>query len=312
MGKVKKNGDYMDDVTDKSVAVLQDTGEAIAQQGVEVVDKTAEYIDMAVKFGSEYGLKVIGALLIFIIGKWIAKRIQSIVVKLMTKNKVDETLISFIESIVYILLMIVVVLASISTLGVETTSFVAILGAAGLAVGLALQGTLGNVGSGVLLISFRPFKMGDFVTVGGETGTVAGISIFATTLHTLDNKVVIVPNSAVSAGNITNFSARDTRRIDLTFGIGYGDDLKLAKAVLETILKDDTRVLNDPAPFVGVSELADSSVNFVFRPWVKSDDYWDVYFDMLEKVKLTFDEKGISIPYPQRDIHIHQEPKVEK
>jgi len=274
---------------------------------VQTVDKTQEYIDVAISFGSAYGLKLIGALVIFLVGKWFARKIQSLVVKLMRKNKMDETLVSFIESIVYILLLVVVVLAALNTLGVQTTSFVAILGAAGLAIGLALQGTLGNVGSGVMLISFRPFKVGDFVTAGGETGTVAGISIFATVLHTLDNKVVTVPNAAVTAGNITNFSAKEVRRIDLTFGIGYGDDLKKAKTILEKIMADDDRILADPAPFVGVSELADSSVNFVFRPWVKSADYWDVYFHMNETVKLTFDEQGISIPFPQRDVHIYQE-----
>ncbi len=296
----------MQDLADKSVDTLKQTGEAITEQGTAVVDQTSKYIEMAIDFASDYGLKIIGALLIFMIGKWVARRIQRLVVGIMKRNDVDETLVSFIESIVYIMLMIVVVLAAINALGVQTTSFIAILGAAGLAVGLALQGTLGNVGSGVLLISFRPFKVGDFVTVGGETGTVAGMSIFATTLHTLDNKVVIVPNSAVSGGNITNFSARETRRIDLTFGIGYGDDLKLAKSTLEGIMHDDPRVLADPEPFVGVSELGDSSVNFVFRPWVKSEDYWDVYFQMIEKVKLTFDEKGISIPYPQMDIHLNK------
>jgi len=278
-----------------------------AEKTVEITaNKTAEYIDMAIQFGADYGLKLIGALLIFLIGKWAARKIQNIIVKMMRKNKMDETLVSFVESIVYILLLIVVVLAALSTLGIETTSFVAILGAAGLAIGLALQGTLGNVGSGVMLISFRPFKVGDFVTAGGETGTVAGISIFATVLHTLDNKVVTVPNSAVTAGNITNFSEKEVRRIDLTFGIGYGDDLKFAKETLEKVMADDDRVLDEPAPFVGVSELGDSSVNFVFRPWVKSADYWDVFFDMNEKVKLTFDEQGISIPFPQMDIHLNK------
>jgi small conductance mechanosensitive channel len=272
----------------------------------QTVDKTEEYVQMAIQFGMDYGVKIIGAILIFLIGKWAARAIQSLVVKIMRKNNLDETLVTFVESIVYILLLIVVVLASLSTLGVQTTSFVAILGAAGLAIGLALQGTLGNVGSGVMLISFRPFKVGDFVTAGGETGTVAGISIFATVLHTLDNKVVTVPNSAVTAGNITNFSEKEVRRIDLTFGIGYGDDLKFAKETLEKIMHDDDRVLSDPAPFVGVTSLGDSSVNFVFRPWVKSADYWDVYFDMHEKVKLTFDEKGISIPFPQMDIHLNK------
>ncbi|PHR59047.1 MAG: mechanosensitive ion channel protein MscS [Arcobacter sp.] len=286
--------------------VVGEASEVIAEQGLIVADKTQEYISIAIEYATEYGLKIIGALLIFLIGKWVAVRIQSIVVKLMHKNKVDETLVSFIESIVYFLLMMLIIIAAISTLGVQTTSFVAILGAAGLAIGLALQGTLGNVGSGVLLISFRPFKVGDYVEIAGETGTVSGITIFATTLNTLDNKQVIVPNSSVSAGNITNFSTRTERRIDLSFGIGYGDDLKLAKEILYGIMNDDPRVLDEPAPFVGVSELGDSSVNFVFRPWVKSDDYWDVYFDMNEKVKLTFDEKGISIPFPQMDIHLNK------
>ena len=286
---------------------VKETGNALLQNGNEVIDQTEKYMDMAIGFASDYGLKIIGALIIFMLGKWVAKWLQGVVVKLMSKNKVDETLISFVESIVYILLMIVVILAALNALGVNTTSFAAILAAAGLAIGLALQGTLGNIGSGVLLISFRPFSVGDLVTVGGETGVVAGISMFATTLHTVDNKVIIVPNTSVTGGNITNFSARQTRRIDLVFGIGYNDDLKLAKSVLEDIIKQDGRVLTEPAPFVGVKELGDSSVNFAFRPWVKSDDYWDVYFDMMEKVKLTFDEKGISIPFPQMDIHLSKE-----
>jgi len=204
------------------------------------------------------------------------------------------------------LLMVVVILAALNALGVDTTSFAAILAAAGLAIGLALQGTLGNIGSGVLIITFRPFNVGDTVTVGGETGTVAAISMFATILNTPDNKMVTVPNTAVTGGNITNFSARETRRLDLTFGIGYDDDLKLAKSVLEDIIKADERVLADPAPFIGVRELGDSSVNFAFRPWVKTEDYWAVHFDMMEKVKLTFDEKGISIPYPQMDVHLNK------
>ncbi len=278
----------------------------ITQTATQTVDKTEKYAEMAVQFAMDYGPSLIGALIIFIIGKWIARVLQRLAVKLMRNNSLDETLVTFIESLIYILLMIVVVLAALNTLGVETTSFVAILGAAGLAIGLALQGTLGNVGSGVMLISFRPFKVGDFVSVAGETGSVAAISIFATTLHTPDNKVVTIPNSAITSGNITNFSAKEVRRLNLTFGIGYGDDLKKAKQILLDIIAQDERVLDDPAPFVGVSELADSSVNFVFRPWVKSEDYWDVYFDMNEKVKLTFDEKGISIPFPQMDVHLNK------
>lgn len=299
----------MNDLADKSVETLEKTGDVIAEQGTAVVDQTSRYVEMAIDFASDYGLKIIGAMLIFIIGKWVARRIQKILITVMKKKKVDETLLTFIESIVYFMLITVVILAALNAIGIETTSFIAILGAAGLAIGLALQGTLGNVGSGVLLISFRPFKVGDFVSVSGESGTVDAISLFATTLHTPDNKVITIPNSAITSGNITNFSAKETRRLNLVFGIGYGDDLKLAKSVLEEIMQSDARVLKDPAPFIGVLELGSSSVDFAFRPWVKNEDYWNVHFDMMEKVKLTFDEKGISIPYPQMDIHLN---KIEK
>lgn len=285
---------------------LKETGIVLVKNSSEVIDQTSRYIEMGVSFAMTYGLKIIGALLIFVIGMWMAKRIQKILVALMKKKKVDDTLQTFLENLVYILLMIVIVLASLSALGVETTSFIAILGAAGLAIGLALQGTLGNVGSGVILISFRPFKVGDFVAAGGETGTIGSITLFATTLLTPDNKVITIPNSTIAGGNITNFSAKETRRLSLIFSIGYGDDLKLAKSVLQEIITSDPRVLSEPAPFVGVLELGESSVNFAFRPWVKSEDYWGVHFDMQEKVKLTFDEKGISIPFPQMDIHLNK------
>lgn len=285
---------------------LKETGAVLVKNSSEVIDQTSRYIDMGINFAMTYGLKIIGAVLIFVIGVWIAKRIQKLLVAVMKKKKVDDTLQTFLENLVYILLMIVIVLAALSALGVETTSFIAILGAAGLAIGLALQGTLGNVGSGVILISFRPFKAGDFVTAGGETGTIGSITLFATTLLTPDNKVITIPNSTIAGGNITNFSAKETRRLSLVFSIGYGDDLKLAKSVLQEIITSDPRVLSDPAPFVGVLELGESSVDFAFRPWVKSEDYWDVHFDMQEKVKLTFDEKGISIPFPQMDIHLNK------
>ncbi len=285
---------------------LKETGAVLVKNGSQVMDKTSEYIDMGIGFGLNYGLKILGALLIFVIGTWIAKRTQRVLVALMKKKKVDDTLQTFLENLVYILLMIVVVLAALSALGIETTSFIAILGAAGLAIGLALQGTLGNVGAGVLLISFRPFKVGDFVSAGGEMGTIEAISLFATILHTPDNKVITIPNSTITGANITNFSAKETRRLNLVFSIGYGDDLKLAKSVLQEIITSDPRVLSDPAPFVGVLELGESSVDFAFRPWVKSEDFWDVHFDMQEKVKLTFDEKGISIPFPQMDIHLNK------
>lgn len=250
-----------------------------------------------------WGLKILFAVAIFVIGKWIAKWLTNVSKKLMSKANVDETLTSFVVSLVYVLLMVFVILAALSKLGINTTSFIAILGAAGLAVGLALQGTLANIGAAVLIIIFKPFKVGDFVEAGGAVGTVEEINMFSTIFKTGDNKVVIVPNSAVIGGKITNYSAKETRRVDWVFGIGYEDDLKLAKNVLEDIISKGERVLKEPAPLVAVSELADSSVNFTVRAWVKSADYWGVYFDVMEKVKLTFDEKGISIPYPQLDVH---------
>ncbi len=260
-----------------------------------------------IDLGIVYGLKILGALAIFVLGKWIAKVLTRVVKKAMEHAKVEATLVSFVGNMVYILLMVVVILAALNNLGVNTTSFVAVMGAAGLAIGLALQGTLSNVGAAVLLILFRPFKVGDFVEAGGTAGVVEEINMFSTIFKTGDNKVVIVPNSSVIGGNIVNYSAKETRRIDWTFGIGYEDDLKLAKKTLEEILLADDRIHADPAPFVAVSELADSSVNFVCRAWVNTPDYWAVYFDTVEKVKLVFDEKGISIPYPQMDVHLDKE-----
>ncbi len=257
-------------------------------------------------WGALYGTKVIGAIAILVIGRIVVGILASLVRRLMTKADVDETLTKFVISLARILLMIFIVLAALSTLGVETTSFIAILGAAGLAVGFALQGSLSNFASGVMLIIFRPFKVGDFVEAGGTSGSIEAIQIFNTILKTPDNKTVIIPNSNVTGGNITNYSAKEERRVDMVFGIGYDDDLKKAKQILEKLITDDSRILKDPAPTVAVSELADSSVNFVVRPWVKSADYWAVYWDFTEKVKLTLDAEGISIPYPQQDVHMHQ------
>ena len=271
---------------------------------IDVATKEAsKYTDMAITYGSEYGIKIIAAILIFVIGKWAVNKVTSVGKKLMEKARVDQTLVEFGESLIYFILMLMVVLASLNSLGVNTTSFVAVFGAAGLAIGLALQGSLANIGAAVLIIVFRPFKVGDFIEAGGATGTVEDVNLFSTIIAPLDNRTIIVPNSSIIGGNITNFSKKPNRRVDHVFGIGYGDDLKAAKEILMQIMKDDERVLSEPAPFVGVGELGDSSVNFTFRAWVATADYWDVYFDMLEKVKLTFDEKGISIPYPQMDVH---------
>jgi small conductance mechanosensitive channel len=224
--------------------------------------------------------------------------------KLMQKANVDPLLVKFIGSLLSGLLTLVVIIAALDQLGVNTTSLIALIGAAGLAVGLALQGTLSNFASGVLLIIFKPFKVGDFIEAGGVSGVVEEISIFNTIFRTGDNKEMIVPNGQIYGGTIVNYSARDTRRIDLTIGIGYDADIKLAKETLDALIKADERILADPAPVIAVSELADSSVNFVVRPWVKAGDYWAVYWNLLEAVKLTFDEKGISIPYPQMDVHV--------
>lgn len=253
---------------------------------------------------SLYGVRIIGALVIFIVGKWLAGLLTGVVKRLMKNANVDETLLTFLGNLAYALLLTFVVLAAISQLGVNTTSFIAVLGAAGLAIGLALQGSLSNLGAGVLLIIFKPFKIGDVVEAGGALGAVEELNIFTTQLKTPDNKVVIIPNSNIMGGNITNYSAKDTRRVDLVFGVGYSDDLKKVKEELVNILNEDERVLKDPAPVIAVSELADSSVNFVVRPWVRSADYWGVYFDLHETVKRRFDDQGISIPFPQRDVHV--------
>ena len=267
----------------------------------------APYQDMVVMYASTYGLNLIFAIVIFVIGKWLANKLTAFIKHLMTKAEIDKTLVEFSESIIYFTLLLMVIIAALNQLGVNTTSFVAVFGAATLAIGLALQGSFSNIGAAVLIILFRPFKVGDVIEAAGVTGEVTDINLFSTIITPVDKRMVIVPNSSIIGGNITNFSNRDTRRVDHVFGIGYDDDLKLAKETLVEIVNADERVLKDPAPFVAVTELADSSVNFVVRAWTTTDDYWGVYFDMLETVKLTFDKKGISIPYPQMDIHQDKE-----
>ncbi len=267
----------------------------------------SHYQEMVIMYASEYGLKIIAAILIFVIGKWLANKLTAFIKSMMTKAKVDKTLVEFSESIIYFSLLLMVIIAALNQLGVNTTSFVAVFGAATLAIGLALQGSFSNIGAAVLIILFRPFKVGDVIEAAGVTGEVTDINLFSTIITPVDKRMVIVPNSSIIGGNITNFSNRDTRRVDHVFGIGYDDDLKLAKETLLEIVNNDKRILQEPAPFVAVSELADSSVNFVVRAWTKTEEYWDVYFDMLETVKLTFDAKGISIPYPQMHIHTDKE-----
>ena len=252
-----------------------------------------------------WAIKTAVALAIFIIGRWIAKWLTGVVRKLMAKSNMDDMLIQFLGNIVYTILLLVVVMAALDHIGIQTTSLLAVFGAAGLAIGLALKDSLGNFSSGVMLILFRPFKVGDFIEAGGESGVVEEVRMFATILRTGDNREVIIPNSQIYGGTIVNYSANETRRIDLVFGIGYDDDIAKAKQTLEGIMRQDERILAYPAPAVAVGELADSSVNFNVRPWVKSADYWPVRADMLEKVKLAFDANGISIPYPQQDVYMH-------
>ena len=251
-----------------------------------------------------WGLKVLAAIAIFIIGRWIAKAVRNGVRRMMQKTDVDPIIIGFVSSITYIALLAFVVIAALGQLGIQTTSFIAILGAAGLAIGLALQGSLANFAAGFLMIIFRPFKVGDFIEGAGVSGVVEAIHIFTTTLKTGDNKIIIIPNAKLSGDNIINYSAQETRRVDMTVGVAYDADLSVVRDVLNDIISKEERVLKDPAPLIAVAELADNSVNFVVRVWTSTGDYWGVKFAMTETIKNRFDAEGIGIPFPQRDIHI--------
>jgi len=254
--------------------------------------------------GTDWGIKALAALAILIIGRWVAKGIRRGVRRMMEKGGVDPIIIGFVGSITYIALLAFVVIAALGQLGIQTTSFIAILGAAGLAVGLALQGSLANFAAGFLMIIFRPFRVGDFVEAAGVAGVVKDMQIFTTTLKTGDNKTIIIPNAKISGDNIINYSAEENRRVDMTVGVAYDADLSKVRDVLNDIISKDERILSDPAPQVAVAELADSSVNFVVRIWTKTGDYWAVKCDTTETIKNRFDEAGIGIPFPQRDIHI--------
>lgn len=253
-----------------------------------------------------YGIKALAALAIFIFGRWVAKAVRKLIERLMKKSDVDPTLISFTGNLAYIGLLAFVIIAALGQLGIQTTSFIAVIGAAGLAIGLALQGSLSNFAAGFLLIVFRPFKVGDFIEGAGVAGVVEVIQIFTTQLKTVDNKTVIVPNSKLTEDNIVNWTVKGTRRVDMVFGIGYEDDIDKARSLMAEIVGADDRILKNPGPQIAVSELADSSVNFIVRPWVKAEDYWGVYFDLTEKIKKAFDANGVSIPFPQRDVHLYR------
>jgi len=254
-----------------------------------------------------YGTQILMAILIFLIGRWLARLVSNAIVRSMDKKNVDTTISKFVGSISYTALFAFVIIAALGQLGIQTASFVAIVGAAGLAIGFALQGSLSNFAAGVLLIVFRPIRAGDFVEVAGEAGVVEEVGIFATLMKTGDNKVITIPNSNVMGGNITNYSMKPTRRIDMVVGIAYDADIRKAKQILQDIMASEERVLKDPEVTIGVAELADSSVNFVVRPWVNSADYWPTKFDLLETIKYRFDEAGVGIPFPQVDVHMHKE-----
>ena len=278
-------------------------------QKVPLVNQATEatVVEKMIEALSLYGIKIIAAVVIIVVGLWISKIIKNCFLKTLHKKKVDPTLVGFLASMLHGGLVIFVVISAISKLGVQTTSFVAVIGAAGLAVGLALQGSLSNFAAGILLILFKPFKVGNFVKAGGEAGVIVEVGILTTEMKTPDNVQIIIPNSTIMGSAITNVSAHPTRRIDMTLGVGYDDDLNKAKQIMEDLLAADERVLKDPVATIAVANLGDSSVEFVIRPWVNSADYWSVKFDFTKAVKEKFDAEGISIPYPQSDVHVFQE-----
>ncbi|NJB66618.1 small conductance mechanosensitive channel [Desulfobaculum xiamenense] len=263
-----------------------------------------QWTEFSVNWLMANGLRIPFALLIFYAGRWIARILSRFAGRVLLRQSSDELLASFVKAIIYYTMLAAVAIAALSHLGVNVTSLIAVFGAAGLAVGLALKDSLSNFAAGVMLVIFRPFKVGDYVLGAGVAGTVERLSIFNTELRTPDNQKVIVPNSMLTGGVITNVTANSTRRVDLVFGIGYGDDIDKAREVILRILGEESRLLADPAPVVAVNELGESSVNIVVRPWVKSTDYWDVYWALTERIKKAFDAEGISIPFPQRDVHI--------
>jgi len=254
-------------------------------------------------YGTEYGLKLLGAVIIWIIGSWIIKKIKSLLQKTMNRFKYDESLEKFLTSLIVGSLKVILIILILGQLGVETSSFAAILAAAGLAIGLALQGSLSNFAGGILIMIFKPYRIGDYIQAQGESGTVKEIEIFTTKLNSTDNKEIIIPNGAISNGNITNFSTEKVRRVDVKMGVSYDADIKQTKELLMKIMTENPRILKDPEPLIVLGELGDSSVNFFMRSWANTDDYWNVYFEILETSKIELDKAGIEIPFPQMDIH---------
>jgi small conductance mechanosensitive channel len=266
-----------------------------------------QQLEALVEGVSQFGLQIIAAIIVFLVGRWLARKVSNLLERGLKRAEMDSTLVGFFRNITYFGLLVLVVIAAVGQVGVQTTSFIAVLGAAGLAVGLALQGSLANFAAGVLMIIFRPFKAGDFIEAAGTAGVAEEIELFTTKMRTPDNKTIIIPNAQITAGTITNYSARTTRRLDLVFGVSYADDLDHVKRVINEVLADEPRLLEEPGPTIGVLSLGDSSVNFAVRPWVNSSDYWPVFFALQEAMKKRFDKEGISIPFPQRDVHLYQQ-----
>ncbi len=265
------------------------------------MDDFLTFVETAVK---HYALNVVLALVIVLVGRWIAGMLRNALKKLMRRRQVDETLTKFAGSLMYAAILVFVIIAALGQLGIQTTSLIAILGAAGLAIGLALQGSLSNLASGVMLIMLRPFRVGHYIEGAGIAGTVKSVQLFTTMLLTPDNKRIIVPNAKLTNDNIINYTIEEKRRIDFFFSVGYSDDIRKAQDVMMQVLLEDTRVLADPEPTVGVLELGDNAVKFAVRPWVKTEDYWTVYFDIMQTMKQRLTEEGFSIPFPQRDVHL--------
>jgi len=275
-----------------------------------ILANSQKYTDLAIQYGFSYSIKIIVALIVFLIGKKIARIVTRAVTKAMARGGVDQELIGFIDSLLYWALFVMVCVAALTQLGVQTASFIAALGAAGLAIGLALQGSLSNFAAGILIIILRPFQVDDFVEMAGVSGSVKEIKIFTTQLRTGDNKCVIIPNAHVLAGNIINHSSTGTRRIDMLICIAYEDDIDQARDTIKSVLNEESRILSTPETVIGVSELASSSVNIVVRPWVKTHDYWGVNRSLLEQIKKRFDQQGISIPYPQTTVNLKEQNTV--
>ncbi len=267
------------------------------------MDPVAEQIRSIV---TQLGFRIIAALVICAVGFWLSGLVRGFLDRAMARAQVDQTLRSFVSNLAYAALLAFAALAALARLGIQTASFIAVLGAAGLAIGLALQGSLSNFAAGVLMILFRPFRVGDYIEGAGTAGTVEEIQIFTTTLTSPDNRVIVVPNAKLGGDNIVNYSVKPMRRIDLVFGVSYTDDIDRVKTVIGEVLAQENRILKDPAPLIGLLELADSSLNFAVRPWVMTADYWSVYFDLNERMKKRLDREGITIPFPQQDVHLHQ------